>query len=154
MTSCISHSCLCNLYFNFTMLHCSSTLCPEKKISRYTVNCCNWRKTFQFCLKFYIQVNKQVSIYDEHCYMLHFIITEQLDSRQRYSEYAFATDNSSTSRAFHFGQKKFRFDSIRFSLPNRFFRFDSIRQSDKFAACRLHWYSNSKLGVIFIVCIA
>ena len=33
--------------------------------------------------------------------------------------------------------KKFRFDSIRFSLPNRFFRFDSIRQSDKFAACTL-----------------
>ena len=41
------------------------------------------------------------------------------------------------TRAFQFGQKKFRFDSIRFSLPNRFFRFDSIRQSDKFAACTL-----------------
>ena len=41
------------------------------------------------------------------------------------------------SRAFQFGQKKFRFDSTRFSLPNRFFRFDSIRQSDKFAACIL-----------------
>ena len=42
-----------------------------------------------------------------------------------------------SSRAFQFGQKKFRFDSIRFSLPNRFFRFDSIRQSDKFAASTL-----------------
>ena len=42
-----------------------------------------------------------------------------------------------TTGAFQFGQKKFRFDSIRFSLPNRFFRFDSIRQSDKFAACTL-----------------
>jgi len=31
-------------------------------------------------------------------------------------------------------------------------RFYSIRQSDKFAA--VHWYSNSKLGVIFIICIA
>ena len=46
------------------------------------------------------------------------------------------------SRAFQFGQKKLRFDSIRFSLPNRFlpnrfFRFDSIRQSNKFAACTL-----------------
>ena len=41
------------------------------------------------------------------------------------------------SRAFQFGQKKFRFDSIRFSLSNRFFRFDSIRQSDKFAAYTL-----------------
>jgi len=41
------------------------------------------------------------------------------------------------TRAFQFGQKKFRFDSIRFSLPNRFFRFDSIRQSDKFAASTL-----------------
>ena len=44
------------------------------------------------------------------------------------------------SRAFQFGQKKFRFDSIRFgnliNLP------------------LVHWYSNSKLGVIFIVCIA
>ena len=31
------------------------------------------------------------------------------------------------TREFQFGQKKFRFDSIRFSLPNRFFsnRFDS-----------------------------
>jgi len=38
-------------------------------------------------------------------------------------------------RAFQFGQKNF--DSIRFSLPNRFFRFDSIRQSDKFAAFTL-----------------
>jgi len=41
------------------------------------------------------------------------------------------------TRAFQFGQKKFLFDSIRFSLPNRFFRFYSIRQSDKFAACTL-----------------
>jgi len=41
------------------------------------------------------------------------------------------------ARAFQFGQKKFLFDSIRFSLPNRFFRFDSIRQSDKFAASTL-----------------
>jgi len=41
------------------------------------------------------------------------------------------------TRAFQFGQKKFRFSSVRFSLPNRFFRFDSIRQSDKFAACTL-----------------
>jgi len=41
------------------------------------------------------------------------------------------------TRAFQFGQKKFRFDSIQFSLPNRFFRFYSIQQSDKFAACTL-----------------
>jgi len=41
------------------------------------------------------------------------------------------------TRAFQFGEKKFLFDSIRFSLPNRFFRFYSIRQSDKFAACTL-----------------
>ena len=41
------------------------------------------------------------------------------------------------TRAFQFGQKKFRFDYIRFSLWNRFFRLDSIRQSDKFAACTL-----------------
>ena len=48
-------------------------------------------------------------------------------------------------------------DSIRFSLTNRFdnriekieSNFHSIRQSDKFAAW--HWYSNSKLGVIFRV---
>ena len=40
-----------------------------------------------------------------------------------------------TDRAFQFGQKSF--DSIRFSLPNRFFRFDSIRQCDKFAASTL-----------------
>ena len=40
-------------------------------------------------------------------------------------------------RAFQFGQKKFRFDSIRFSLRIDFFLFDSIRQSDKFAACTL-----------------
>jgi len=38
-------------------------------------------------------------------------------------------------RAFQFGQTSF--DSIRFSLPNRFFRFHSIRQSDKFAAFTL-----------------
>jgi len=41
------------------------------------------------------------------------------------------------TRAFQFGQKKCRLDSIRFSLPNRFFRFDSIQQSDEFAACTL-----------------
>ena len=38
-----------------------------------------------------------------------------------------------STRAFQFGQKSF--DSIRFSLPNRFFY--SIRKSDKFAACTL-----------------
>jgi len=38
-------------------------------------------------------------------------------------------------RAFQFRQKSF--NSIRFSLPNRFFRLDSIRQSDKFAASTL-----------------
>ena len=37
----------------------------------------------------------------------------------------------------HSNSGKKSFDSIRFSLPNRFFRFDSIRQSDKFAACTL-----------------
>jgi len=42
-------------------------------------------------------------------------------------------------RAFQFGQKKFRFDSIRFDSSYRidFFRFDSIRQSHKFAASTL-----------------
>jgi len=39
------------------------------------------------------------------------------------------------TRAFQFGQKSF--NSIRFSLPNRFFWFDSIRQFDKFAAFTL-----------------
>ena len=39
------------------------------------------------------------------------------------------------TRAFQFRQKSF--DSIRFSLPNRFFRFDTICQSDKFAASTL-----------------
>ena len=38
------------------------------------------------------------------------------------------------SRAFQFGQKKFRFDSI---LATESIFFDSIRQSDKFAACTL-----------------
>ena len=37
-------------------------------------------------------------------------------------------------RAFQFGQKKFRFDSI---LATESIFFDSIRQSDKFAACTL-----------------
>jgi len=52
-------------------------------------------------------------------------------------------------RAFQYRQKSF--DSIRFSLPNQFFRFNSIRQSDKLPL--VHWYSNSKLGVIFIECL-
>jgi len=39
------------------------------------------------------------------------------------------------SRAFQFGQKKFRFDSI--LATESIFFFDSIRQSDKFAACTL-----------------
>ena len=42
-----------------------------------------------------------------------------------------------TNQSIPIRAKKFRFDSIRFSLPNRFFRFDSIRQSDKFAASTL-----------------
>ena len=37
----------------------------------------------------------------------------------------------------HSNSGKKSYDSIRFSLPNRFFRFDSIRQSDKFAASTL-----------------
>ena len=37
----------------------------------------------------------------------------------------------------HSNSVKKSFDSIRFSLPNRFFRFHSIRQSDKFAASTL-----------------
>ena len=45
------------------------------------------------------------------------------------------SEDEAEARAFQFGQKSF--DSIRFSLPNRFFRFDSIRQSDKFAASTL-----------------
>ena len=53
---------------------------------------------------------------------------------------ALAPAAAAAARAFQFGQKKFRFDSIRFgnliNLP------------------LVHWYSNSKLGVIFIVCIA
>jgi len=38
------------------------------------------------------------------------------------------------SRAFQFGQKKFRFDSI---LATEWIFLDSIRQSDKFATCTL-----------------
>jgi len=49
------------------------------------------------------------------------------------------------TRAFQFGQKKFRFDSIPFSLPNRFF---SIRFDNLINLPLVHWYSNSKLGVI------
>jgi len=41
-------------------------------------------------------------------------------------------DSFLTSRAFQFGQKKFRFDS-RYRIDF----FNSIRQSDKFAACTL-----------------
>ena len=40
-------------------------------------------------------------------------------------EIAATVYDRAVNRAFQFGQKKFRFDSIRFSLLNRFFRFDS-----------------------------
>jgi len=53
----------------------------------------------------------------------------------------------------HSNSAKKSFDSIRFSLPNRFF-FDSIRFGNLINLPLVHWYSNSKLGVIFIVCIA
>ena len=46
--------------------------------------------------------------------------------------------HSRRSAVEHSNSGKKKFDSIRFSQPNRFFfRFDSIRQSDKFAACTL-----------------
>ena len=48
-----------------------------------------------------------------------------------------ARDNEVLGRAFTFQFWQKSFDSIRFSLPNRFFRFDSIRQSDIFAASTL-----------------
>ena len=54
------------------------------------------------------------------------------------------------TRAFQFGPKSF--DSIRFSLPNRFF-FDSIRFGNLINLPLVHWYSNSKLGVIFMHCV-
>ena len=65
-------------------------------------------------------------------------------------------DNSSVlrGREFQFGQKKFRFDSIRFDSRYRIDFFDSIRFGNLINLPLVHWYSNSKLGVIFIVCIA
>jgi len=53
--------------------------------------------------------------------------------------------------AFQFGEKKFRFDSI---LATESIFFDSIRFGSLINLPLVHWYSNSKLGVIFIVCIA
>jgi len=52
------------------------------------------------------------------------------------------------SRAFQFGQKSF--DSI-LATESIFF---SIRFGNLINLPLVHWYSNSKLGVIFIVCIA
>jgi len=52
-----------------------------------------------------------------------------------FSEYQLTTECQ--DRVEHYNSGKKSFDSIQFSLPNRFFRFDSIRQSDKFAACTL-----------------
>jgi len=48
------------------------------------------------------------------------------------------------SRAFQFGQKKFRFDSI-LAIESIF----SIRFGNLINLPLIHWYSNSKLGVIF-----
>jgi len=50
------------------------------------------------------------------------------------------------TRAFQFGQKKFRFDSI-LAIESIF----SIRFGNLINLPLVHWYSNSKLGVIFIV---
>ena len=52
-------------------------------------------------------------------------------------------------RAFQFGQKKIRFDS-RYRIDF----FDSIRFGNMINLPLVHWYSDSKLGVIFIVFIA
>ena len=57
-----------------------------------------------------------------------------------------------TTRAFQFGRKSF--DSIRFDSRYRIDFFDSIRFGNLINLPLVHWYSNSKLLVIFIVCIA
>ena len=56
------------------------------------------------------------------------------------------------SRAFQFGQK--RFDSIRSDFHYRIDFFDSIGFGNLINLPLVHWYLSSKLGVIFIVCIA
>jgi len=55
-------------------------------------------------------------------------------------------------RAFQFGQKSFH--SILFDSCYRIDFFDSNRFGNLINLPLVHWYSNSKLGVIFIVCIA
>jgi len=56
------------------------------------------------------------------------------------------------TRAFQFVQKSF--DSIRFDSRYRIDFFDSIQFGNLINLPLVHWYSNSKLKVIFIVCTA
>ena len=62
---------------------------------------------------------------------------------------AWQRGRATQGRAFQFGQKKFRIDSI-LATESIF----SIRFGNLINLPLVHWYSNSKLGVIFIVCIA